>query len=144
MELNSPQTTFTPTRDTRSRVPEPPPVRLLTIDDAHLPAPAGVEVELDAFYAGILKFEREAHSHFPVYRSETFRLIFDVLEPPIGRDHLRPTRIEVPSLRQVELKLIDAQIEYVRQRGLLVRQESLALRDPAGNWVEVAEVREFR
>ncbi|HSU65957.1 MAG TPA: hypothetical protein VLJ39_03745 [Tepidisphaeraceae bacterium] len=144
MELESPTSPFTPKFDPRPRVPEPPPVRLATIADAHLPAAAGSEPQLDAFYVGLFSFEREPSSEFPVYRSETFRLLFDILEPPIRRDDLRPLRIEVPSLRTTEQKLLDAEIEYTRQRGLLAGQESLALLDPAGNWLEIAEWRELR
>lgn len=144
MELDPVTTTFVPAADRRPHMPEPPPVRLLTVDDARLPAPAGIEVELDKFYVDLFAFEREAGAEFPVYRAENFRLIFDVLEPPVERDDFRPLRIEVASLQAAEQRLVDRELAYTRQRGLLPGQESLALLDPAGNWVEVNEGRQIR
>jgi catechol 2,3-dioxygenase-like lactoylglutathione lyase family enzyme len=144
MELEPIDKPFVPATDRRPRIPEPPPVRLLTVDDAHLPGPAGIEVELDAFYVTLLGFERDATGEFPVYRAENFRVLFDILEPPIARGDFRPLRIEVPSVNAAEQKLMDAGIEYTRQRGLLAGQESLALLDPAGNWVEINEGRPVR
>jgi catechol 2,3-dioxygenase-like lactoylglutathione lyase family enzyme len=141
MDLDPVENPFVPATDRRLRIPEPPPVRLLTVDDARLPAPAGIEVELDAFYVGLFGFERDTKSEFPTYRAENFRLIFDVLEPPIIRDDFRPLRFAVPSLEAAEKKLLDAEIEYTRQRALLPGQESLALLDPAGNWIEISEGR---
>jgi hypothetical protein len=141
MELDHPSTTFKPAADRRPRMPEPPPVRLSTIDDAHLLAPAGVERQLDAFYRDILRFEREQDVNFPIYRSENFRVIFDVVEPPITRNDLRPLAIEVPSLAHAEQQLIEEEIEYIRQRGLLPGQDALILLNPAGNWIEIVEVR---
>jgi hypothetical protein len=117
---------------------------LVTIDDAHLPAPAGTEIELDGFYSTLLCFERQVDSEFPIYRAENFRLIFDVLEPPIARETMRPVRIEVPSLRTTLQKLVDAKMEFTWQRGLLAGQECIVLLDPAGNWVEISEGRQIR
>ena len=144
MELEPPSTECKPTADRRPRLFEPPPVRLAAVDDARLPAPAGIEVQLDAFYLGLLRFEREPESHFPVYRAENFRLHFDVQEPPLQRQDMRPLGILVPSLAELEPKLIDAEIEYSRQGGLLPAQEALMLLDPAGNWVEITESRELQ
>jgi len=144
MELDHPSTEYQPTADRRPRVFEPPPVRLAAVDDARLPAPAGVEVQLDAFYLGLLRFERDPESHFPVYRAENFRLHFDVHEPPVRRQDMRPLCIVVPSLAELGPKLIDGEIEYTRQRGLLPAQEALVLLDPAGNWVEITESHELR
>lgn len=144
MELDSVETSFVLQADRRARIPEPPPVRLVTVDDAHLSAPAGAEIQLDDFYVNVLQFERQADDEFPIYRAENFRILFDVLEPPISRDDFRPVRIEVSSLQATEQKLIDAKLEYVRQRGLMPGDESLVLRDPAGNWVEIHEGRQIR
>jgi hypothetical protein len=129
--------------DIRPRLPEPPPVRLVTVEDAHVVAGAGIERELDQFYVGLLRFERELDGEFPIYRSENFRLIFDVLEPPIQREGMRALGIEVPSLAEVEQRLIDAEIEYTRQRGLTPGQGHLVLVDPGGNWLEISEHREI-
>jgi len=63
------------------------------------------------------------------------------LSRPINRQDLRPLAIEVPSLAHAEQKLIEEETEYIRQRGLLPGQDALILIDPAGNWIEIAEVR---
>ena len=144
MELDQPETIFALSAVGRARIPEPPPVRLITIDDAHLPAASGIECDLDLFYMGILRFEREPGCEYPIYRSENFRVVFDVLEPPITRDTLRPLCIEVSSLGEIEQKLLDNQSNYVRQRGLMPGEESLILRDPAGNWVQIEQRSELR
>ncbi len=47
----------------------------------------------------------------------------------------------MPSLVEMELKLVEAQIVYDRQKGLMPGEESLVLADPAGNWVELVESR---
>ena len=143
MKLEEADNTFAPPCDLRRRLAEPPPVRLVAVDDVRMPAPAGVEVQLDSFYLGLLRFERDAESDFPVYRAENFRLHFDVHEPPIRRQDMRPLGIVVSSLAALEEKLIDAELEYVRQRGLAPCQETIALLDPAGNWIEITESREL-
>jgi hypothetical protein len=130
-----------PKTDKRPVIPEPLPVRLVAIEDVHLPASAGKEVELDAFYVGMWGFERDDNPAELVYRAENFRLRFDVLEPPVTRDELRPVQIEVQSLRQAERKLIEAELEYERQKGLTAGSDVLLLLDPAGNWVALVEAK---
>jgi hypothetical protein len=138
VELEDPSITFHPVKDTRPLLPEPPPVRLVAIEDVHVPAAAGVEKELDAFYVSLLKFIREGADSGQVhYKSENWRLHFDVLEPPIGREDFRPVGIEVPSLLSLERELIDLEIDYQWQKGLMPGQETLLLRDPAGNWIQI-------
>lgn len=44
--------------DRRPPMPEPPPVRLVAVEDVSILAPSGVERELDALYVEVLKFER--------------------------------------------------------------------------------------
>lgn len=143
MEVEEAKNTFAPPCDRRPRLVEPPPVRLVAIDDVRLPAPAGVEVQLDSFYQAMLRFERDAESDFPIYRAENFRLHFEVHEPPIQHPDMRPLGIVVSSLAALEEKLIGAELEYVRQRGLAPGQETIALLDPAGNWIEITESREL-
>lgn len=123
--------------DRRPRMPEPLPVRLAAIEDALLIAAAGSEPRLDAFYVGLLGFERDPYEATLIYRAENFRILFDLIEPPILRDGMRPLGIEVLSLREAEHKLIDAEVEYTRQKALNPGQESLLLQDPAGNWIEL-------
>ena len=141
MEVDSPTTPFVLGADRRRRVPEPLPVRLVTVADARLPAPRDMEPQLDAFYAGLWSFEREVGWPVPVYRAENFNIRFDVSDPPIRREDMRPLGIEVPSLADAEHKLIDHEIRYARQKGVNPGEGSLLLLDPAGNWIEITESR---
>ena len=137
-----PATGYRPKADRRARVPEPLPVRLVAVDDVTLPAAAGLERDLDAFYVALLKFERDAADlEHLIYRADNFRLRFDVVEGPVRRESLRPAGIEVPSLAALEGVLVATERPYVRQKGLAPGQQSLALLDPAGNWIEVVEMR---
>jgi hypothetical protein len=141
VELEQPSFNFKPEHDRRALIPEPLPVKLVAIDDVHLPSAAGKEVELDRFYIKLLGFERDdsAPEGTIAYHAENFRLVFDVLEPPIQRDEIRPIGIELPSLAVAERKLIDAELEYERQRGITPGHELILLLDPAGNWVALSE-----
>jgi hypothetical protein len=130
-----------PPLDHLPRLEEPPPVRLLTVEDATLVAAAGLERDLDEFYIGLFQFVREEASEAIVYRAENFRLRFKVIEPPFERSDFYPTRIEVPLLRDLEKLLIERELEYERLKGLLPGQQALALFDPAGNYIEVTEFR---
>jgi len=153
-----------PARDRRPFMPEPPPVRLVAVEDVLVEAPAGVEPALDDFYVAMLQLEREDaqprprgshHSHHShqtqqedlaeiVYKAENVRLRLVVREPPLPRPDMRPIGIEVRSLADAEAKIIAREREYERLRGLLAGQDSLMLRDPAGNWVAIVESREMR
>jgi hypothetical protein len=140
VELEETGIDFKPAKDTRPRLPEPPPVRLVAIDDVHVPAAAGIETRLDAFYVGLLKFLREGADVGQItYKSENWRLYFDVLEPPISREDFRPVAIEIPNLGSLERELIDREIEFEWQKSLLPGQEQILLQDPAGNWVQVGQ-----
>lgn len=141
MELEPATRKFQPQPDRRPRVPEPLPVRLVTIDDARVPAAAGLERQLDAFYVGVLGFARDLDDERIAYRADNFTLHVDVVEPPLRRDDVRALGVEVPSLADLELKLIEQQIDYTRQRGLLPGEESIVLMDPGGNWLTVLDRR---
>lgn len=141
MELEEPSIPFTPAQDKRVRMPEPPPVRLVAVSDIELPALAGLETELDRFYIGLLRFERDDEDQGVVYRAENFCIRFFVHELPITREDLRPMGIEVPRFGEVIAKMADAEIEFTKQKGLISGQESLLLQDPAGNWVELFETK---
>ena len=122
---------------------ELPPVRLVAVEDVRLPAPPGLGEQLDLFYIGLWQFERDVEREGIIYRAENVRLRFDVdaEQKPIERETLRPQGIEVVSLAAAELKLVEAEHDYIRQRGLTPGQETLLLQDPAGNWIELFEVR---
>jgi hypothetical protein len=138
MELE-PSTNFRPVEDKRAHLPPPPPVLLVTVEDARLPAPAGLERELDRFYVGLLQFERDAKEGGIVYRAENFRLWIDLAEGPIQRDDMRMLGIVVKSLTEAIRKLGEAEIAYSRERGLIAGEERLLLLDPAGNWIRIVQ-----
>jgi hypothetical protein len=133
-----------PVPDRRPRMDEPLPVRLVAIADLTLPVIAGLEVDLDRFYVGMLEFMRDADLRQLIYHADNFALRFVVQELLPERGEYRPVQIEVQSLIVAEQKLIDAKIQYIRQRTLTPGQESLVLLDPAGNWVELMEYRAVR
>jgi hypothetical protein len=141
IDLEPPDTPFRSTADTRPRMPEPLPVKLVTVDHAHLPSAAGLETQLDDFYILLLGFERLEQDEVLTYRAENFNLCFDVLEPPLDRDTFRALGVEVPSLGQAERKLIEQQIEHIRQKGLVPGPDNILLQDPAGNWLQLTESR---
>lgn len=138
-----PSSGLQPVSDPRPRMDEPPPVRLVAVEDVRLPAPPGIEAQLDSFYVGLWQFERDPEEPGMVYRAENARLRFEVVtdQRPIERETLRPQGIEIVSLSEAELKLVEAERDFIRQRGLTPGQESLLAQDPAGNWVELFEVR---
>lgn len=142
MELEESSIEFKPTTDERPVMPQPPPVNLVAVADMQLGAPAGLEVQLDAFYVGLLKFEREAAAEGKIhYKADNFRIRFDIHESPANKPDVRPTGINVPSLRVLERELVNREIEYQRERGLFAGQYWLLLQDPAGNWVQIGEIR---
>jgi hypothetical protein len=144
MELEPSSTVFDPVPDSRPRLLPPPPVQLVAIADVSLPAVAGLESDLDAFYGGLLKFEREPHdsaaaAHQIVYRAENARLRLSVHETPPDRPDYQPALVVVPSLTELVQRLNDARQIYARQPGLAPGAECIVLQDPAGNWVRVLE-----
>jgi hypothetical protein len=129
-----------PVADSRPRMDESPPVRLIAVDDVRLLSPPGIEKNLHLFYMEVLDFDRDLSADGIVYRAENFRLRFTIVnQMPVERDGIRPIGIEVLSLADAERKLFDHQIEFIRQRGLLPGLISLLVQDPAGNWLELFE-----
>ena len=130
-----------PLADLRRRMDEPPPVKLISVDDVCLVTPPGMDDQLDHFYQAVLEFFAEPAVQGKIYRAENFRLRFEVVldQKPIDRDGMRPQGIEVRSLRDMERKLFSHQINYTRERGLLPGLMTLLLKDPAGNWIELLE-----
>jgi hypothetical protein len=140
IELEEP-TGVEPEPDRRARMDEPLPVRLVAIADVTLAVIAGLEVELDRFYVGLLEFVRDPDLRQLIYQADNFAIRFVVQELLPQRGEYRPLQIEVQSLIVAEQKLMGAKIEYVRQKTLTPGEESLVLLDPAGNWVELVEYR---
>jgi hypothetical protein len=130
---------FEPVIDTRPRMPEPLPVRVIAVADVSLPAGDGLERKLDEFYVDLLGFEHAAGYGGLVYRAENVRLHFQSQCGVIEHPSLRTLQIEIRSLMVMEQKLIDSQVEFTHARGLNPGMESLVLMDPAGNWIELIE-----
>ena len=97
IELEAP-TGIDPAPDRRPRMDEPLPVRLVAIADVMLPVIAGLEVDLDRFYVGLLEFVRDADLRQLVYHADNFALRFVVQELLPERREYRPVQIEVQSL----------------------------------------------
>lgn len=132
---------FKPVYDPRPPVPEPLPVRLVAINDVHLTAKIGSEHELEAFYVKQLGFERvEDPDACLRFRSDNFDVVFTMGEPPITREAVRPLCIEVPSLPELEDRLLKANIEFLPQKTVQAGQESILILDPGGNWIEVRQI----
>jgi hypothetical protein len=127
--------------DSRPRIEEPPPVRLVAIEDCQLWAVAGLERELDDFYVGLLNFERQQAENEIVYRAENLRVRVGVLECPLPREDYRPLSLAVESLGALVGRLNEAKIEFVHHYGLTPGQDNLLVSDPAGNPVEITETR---
>jgi hypothetical protein len=132
---------FDKNQDRRPRIEEPPPVRLVAVEDCQLWAAAGLERELDDFYVGLLNFERQPAENEIVYRAENLRVKVAVMECPVPREDYRPLAVAVDSLGPVVSRLNEAKIEFVHHYGLMPGQDNLLLSDPAGNPVEISETR---
>jgi len=127
--------------DRRPKIEEPPPVRLVAVEDCQLWATAGLERELDDFYVGLLNFERQPADNEIVYRAENLRVRVAVLECPLPREDYRPLALAVDSLGELVGRLNQAKIEFVHHYGLTPGQDNLLVSDPAGNPVEISETR---
>ena len=98
-----PSSGLTPVPDLRPRMDEPPPVRLISVEDVTRSTLPGLAEKLDHFYCTLWQFEKESPD---VYRAENFRLRFQIIpnQKPIERDAIRPQGIEVRSLERCRKK----------------------------------------
>jgi len=143
MELEPASTAFEPVADSRPRLWPPPPVHIVAIADVALPALAGLERQLDAFYVELLQFERESDVDAAdgqiIYRAENVRLRMTMHERPAPRPDFRPLLLVVPSLPALMLRLNELEIPYVRQTGISPGSDCVVVSDPAGNVVQVSQ-----
>lgn len=125
--------------DDRPRLDDPPPVKLWAVADVALPSDAGLEESLHSFYADLLGFRREPdESGVLVFRADRHALRLDVLEPPVERDTVRPTRVSVDaSLVDLAEQLTERAIPFEWVYDIEVATRHLLLQDPAGNWLSV-------
>ncbi len=140
MELDQPDFEFTPPADRRPTIPEPPPVRLVAVEDVTLSATSAESAKLDAFYVGLLRFDRDVKESGIVYRAENARLRIEIVADDVPRDDMRALGVDVPSLRDLELLIVDRQIPFIKERGINVGQLNFLLQDPARNWIRLGQV----
>ena len=131
-------------QDGRPTLPEPPPVRLVAVNDVSLTAAVGMEARLDAFYVGLLRFEKESGAASPVYAAEKFRIVFTMLPALPERDSCRPLGILVWFFQDVLEHLKATGVDYDHVHELVPGQDAVLLQDPAGNWVAIGDLREVR
>jgi hypothetical protein len=143
MTLEQPNFPFVPVSDARKRLEEPLPVTLEAVADMHVPTPRVPREEFDRLYLTILEFAPLPDPHYLVYRAENFNLRFDLPRRELLHSDYRYVKIVVQSLAATEAKLVEAEIEYQRQKGITPGQESLLLTDADGNWLEIREHREI-
>ncbi|HEX8914051.1 MAG TPA: hypothetical protein VF796_17010 [Humisphaera sp.] len=84
---------FVPPADRRPTLPEPPPVRLVAVADVVLVCPPGVEREMDAFYVGLLRFEREDE---PPAKPRLVEPVLGGDVPAVTRARRKPPLPELP------------------------------------------------
>lgn len=135
--------------DSRPKMPEPPPVSLVAVQSVRLPVVAGLEHELDTFYRDQLRFERvdvrtDDVEAGPVYRAENHDVCFFVVETPDDRQGCRPLGIITPHYSEIVERLDEQKAEYEIVRGIFAGTEELIMRDPAGNWIALIPLRDFR
>lgn len=142
MTLEQPSFIFKPADDSRKRMEEPLPVNLEAVADMHLPKPTTTTDALDRLYVGILEFQKATDRAEFAYHADNFDLVFDLIRPQ-GQNDYRPVKIIVRSLADTERKLVEAELEFTRQKSLLPGHDALVMRDIQGNWLEIREHREI-
>ena len=140
MELDKPDFDFAPPADRRPTMPEPPPVRRVAIEDVSLPATQAEIAKLDAFYIGLLRFERDGNASGIVYKAENARLHIRPVADDAPREEMRAMGVEVPSLRDLELLLVHREIPFIKERGIAVGHLKVLLQYPARNWLRLGEM----
>jgi hypothetical protein len=125
--------------DRRPKMDEPLPVRLVAIADVRLPALLELERKHDEFYCGLLKMVRDEPRSQRIYRTDNHRIVFELFEHLIERTECRPLNVEIDSLSSLQASLIEQKIEFELVRDITLGIQSLALRDPSGNWLQIAQ-----
>lgn len=141
MKLDKPKFKFKPRKDRRPRMEEPPPVALEAVEHVHLRQPAVAREELVRLYVDILEFVEIEAADAMTFRASNFAVHFDN-ERKEDHDY-RPVRVTVSSLAATEARLLEQEILYERQKGLMPGVETLVLKDADGNWIEIRERREL-
>lgn len=142
MELEPAPDGFEFTVDRRPRMDEPVPVRLVAVADVCLLTPPDKHEALHQFYVTHLQFAPHPQERL-VFQASNHSIRFQEQDIPVAYLDLKPLMIEVRSLPETEQKLYAAEIDYTRQKHVVYRHESLLLRDPGGNWIELVEHRQI-
>jgi hypothetical protein len=124
---------------------QPLPVRLVAIEDVHVPCPAGVDHLLDAFYVDLLNMVRlndiddidENGVTVIRFRADNHVLHLHVEDRPVEHDALRPLIVELDDRASLMKKLIANHIHYEWVKGIAAGDDHVLLIDPAGNYVGV-------
>jgi len=131
-----------PVTDFRPRMPEPPVVRLISIDDVSIHATPATSALLDAFYIELLAFERDDDpAHAIAYRAEKNRLIVEVFDVVPPRDDFRPVQLATPLFDAFVRRITELEMPFEWQKGVAPGLETAFLQDPAGNWISVEPIR---
>lgn len=138
MELEQTDGTFVPGADPRPKLPDPLPVRLIAVSDVRLPTARADLEKLEEFYVGVWGFQPDP-AEPGVFHADNFALRFDVHDGQFHREDFRPLVMEIASIDAAEKKLVDLDYEFVREHHLSRATAVLVLKDPAGNWIEIAE-----
>ena len=130
--------------DDRPTLPEPPPVRVVALRDVILPTLAGLHDKLAAFYVGLLQFRQDS-ADLLAFEAENVCVRFNlVVDYPLERDHTRPLGIQVPHYRAILERLQTGRSDFEVVRGLVAGNDAILIRDPAGNWIAIGELRDVR
>lgn len=111
-----------------------------SVDHVHLPTPIVERGLLSALYVDVLLFADASERDVVCFRADNCEVRFDRLRDS-GSTDFRPLRVVVASLQAIESSLIDAGIEYERQRGIVAGQDVLVVKDADGNWLTIRECR---
>src|SRR5688572_11734406 len=123
------------------RMPEPLPVWIAAVEDVTMVAQCGLELEHDDLYVKVLLMEKEQppEDGWWAYRADNVRVRFQIKEGLLARESYRPLQVVLPSLKEVEARLFEHEIEYTKERGLTPGSKMILVLDPSGNRVEVTE-----
>ena len=122
------------------RMPEPLPVWVAAVEDVTMVGQSGLEVDHDELYVNVLLMEKqEGEEGAWVYRADNVRVRFVIREGLLERESYRPLQVGVPSLREVEARLFEREIEYVKERGIAPGSKMILVHDASGNRLEITE-----
>lgn len=144
----SPEAALEPVHDLRPVMPEPPPVRVIAVENVTLVAPAKHARAIDHLMTAVLPLVKEVPTRqadvdagaIGVYQAENVRVVYLAREePPPSPRHI--LQLELADLRGLRQRLQDAEIEYELSKRLMPGDVRVAFLDAAGNPIEVLENR---